>query len=102
MPGSELHEWPDIVRGRKEADIHPGFAYLSHLGHIRKLGGIVHLDQLAIGQQHLILDAGGRSQQVKAVLTLQALLNDLHMEQAQKAAAKAHVQRHGGFGLEHQ
>ena len=37
---------------------------------------------------------------VEIILALQTLLDNLHMEKSQKAAAIAEAQSHGGFGLE--
>ncbi len=50
--------------------------------------------------RHLVDDGRRGGDQVDAELPLQALLDDLHMQQAEKAAAEAETQRHGVFRLE--
>ena len=41
----------------------------------------------------------GRSDEVEAELALQPLLDDLHVEQAEEAAAEAEAERHRALGL---
>ena len=45
------------------------------------------------------LDRGHRGEQLEVVLALQALAHDVHVEQSEKAAAKAEAERVGGLGL---
>ena len=37
--------------------------------------------------------------EVKVIFSLQTLLNDLHVQQSQKATAEAEAERHGGLRL---
>ena len=53
----------------------------------------------AVGERHLVLDARHRRQQLEVVLALQALAHDVHVQQAEEAAAEAEAQRVGGLGL---
>ena len=50
----------------------------------------------------MIVHRGARGNEVKIELALQALLDDLHMQQAQEAHAEAKAERHRGLGLPHQ
>ena len=68
----------------------------ARVGHV---GGVVDLDLLAVGERHLELDRGHRRQQLEVVLALQALAHDVHVQQAEEAAAEAEAERVGGLGL---
>ena len=48
----------------------------------------------------MVNNGGEGGDQIQIELPLQPLLNDLHVEHAQKAAAEAEAQRHGAFRLE--
>ena len=50
----------------------------------------------------MVDNAGQSGNKIQIELPLQPLLNDLHVEHAQKAAAEAEAQRHRGFRLEGQ
>ena len=50
----------------------------------------------------LVDDAGRGGDQIEVELALQPLLNDLHVQKAQEAAAEAVAQGHGGLRLEGQ
>ena len=54
----------------------------------------------AIGQGDLVTDAGSGGDEVEVVLALEALLNDLEMQQTEEAAAEAEAEGDGGFGFE--
>ena len=71
----------------------------ARVGHVR---GVVHLELLAVRQRHVELHRGHRRQQLQVVLALQALAHDVHVQQAEKAAAKAEAERVGGLRLPRQ
>ena len=56
---------------------------------VRPARGIVHFDHAAVGKRDVVAHAGRGGDQVQLVLALQALLDDLHVQQAEKAAAEA-------------
>ena len=60
------------------------------IGHLHRASD---LDPLAASQLHLVADVGGRRQELEAVLALQPLAHDVHVEQAEEAAAKAEPER---------
>jgi hypothetical protein len=66
------------------------------IGHF---GGVLDHQHLAVGAHHLVDHAGRGGDQVLVELALEALLHDLHVQQAQKAAAKAKAQRLADLGL---
>ncbi|MNT46194.1 hypothetical protein D3C72_1828230 [compost metagenome] len=81
---------------------HDGFAHLfdaAGLGHLR---WVFHIDDLAIALDHLVDHTWRGGDQVLVELALQALLHDLHVQQAEEAAAEAEAQRLRHFRLEHQ
>ena len=47
----------------------------------------------AVGQRDLVLDGRCRGDEVQLELALEALLDDLHVEQAKEAAAEPEAQR---------
>ncbi len=69
------------------------------LGRRRHLGGVVHLDAPAVGQLGQVLHARGGGDERQVELPLQALPHDLHMQQAEEAAAEAEAEGAGGLRL---
>ncbi len=61
---------------------------------------VVDFDHGAVGFVDLVADAGSGGDEVEIELALQAFLNDFHMEQAEKAAAKSEAKGDRTFGLE--
>src|ERR1035441_7743405 len=61
---------------------------------------IVDFDHLAIGLRDLVAHAGCGGDQVEIEFALQTFLDDLHVKQAQEAAAEAEAERDGTFRLE--
>ena len=59
----------------------------------RQLGRAIDVDNFFGGRFHFIDYRRRRGNQVKIVLTLQTLLNDFHVQQAEEAAAEAEAQR---------
>ena len=62
-------------------------------------GGVDGLDG-AVGHDDFIGDGGGGLDDFDFVFAFQAFLDDLHVQQAEEAAAEAEAQGVGGFGLE--
>ena len=61
-----------------------------------QLGGVI--DQqlpLAAAEHDLVLAGGGRGDQLQVELTLEALLHDLHVQEAEEAAAEAESESGG-------
>jgi hypothetical protein len=81
-----------LTHGSRISSISPAF------GHLR---GVVDADRPAVVDQHdLVFDRRRRRDQLLAELALEALLDDLHVEQAEEAAAEAEPERDRAFGLE--
>ena len=98
----ELHDGTRVLRRADDLCLEVG---LLNALDARSLGQILRaadIDHLAIGLVHVIVHRGARGNEVKIELALQALLDDLHMQQAQEAHAEAKAERHRGLGLPHQ
>ena len=84
-----------VVLGREDVDCGDRFA---HFGELRRQpGGIVHPADLAAGADDFVNHRRCRRDEVQTVLPFEALLHDLHMQQAEKAAAKSKAQGVRGF-----
>jgi len=59
---------------------------------VGQVGRAIDPDRLAVGQHDLVLHRRRRGDQVQVVLALEPLLDDVHVEQTQKAAAKAEIE----------
>ena len=64
--------------------------------------GLCTIELLAVGERHVELHRGHRGEQLEVVLALQALAHDVHVQQAEEAAAEAEAERVGGLGLPRQ
>ena len=53
---------------------------------------------LAIGPEHVVVDRGRGGDEVQAELALEALLDDLHVQEAEEAHAEAEAQGNGHLG----
>ncbi|CNV17779.1 Uncharacterised protein [Salmonella enterica subsp. enterica serovar Bovismorbificans] len=63
----------------------------------RQLGGAINIDSL-FRRCFYFINHGRRSgDQIQIVFAFQTLLNDLHVQQAEEAAAEAKAQRRGAF-----
>jgi hypothetical protein len=65
----------------------------------RQVGRVVDQLHLAVGLVHPVLDRRGGGDEREVELALEALLHDLHVQQAEEAAAEAEAERTGRLGL---
>ena len=71
----------------------------------RSLGQILwaaDINHLTVSLVDVIVHRRARGNEVQVELALQALLDDLHVQQAQEAHAETKAERHRGLGLPHQ
>ena len=59
------------------------------IGHLLR---IFNLDQAAVGQRHAVANAGRGREQLEIELALEPLLDDLHVQEAEEAAAETEAQ----------
>ena len=86
---AQLHQRPRVV-GRRD-DRHLEERLLDEVDALRvgQLGRVVDLDDLAVGAVHAVLDARRGGDQGEPELALEALLDDLHVQQPEEAAAES-------------
>ncbi len=96
------HDVAHVVVGGDDGHLHVGLLGVLNGAGVRVVVGVVHPHHGAVGFVDVVDDAGQGGHQVQVELPLQPLLDDLHVEHAQKAAAEAEAQGHGGFRLKGQ
>ena len=65
----------------------------------RQLGRIVYFQDLTLGGRHTVHDSGSRRDQGQAVLPLESLLDDFHVQQTEEPAAEPEPEGQRGFRL---
>ena len=96
---AQIHQRAHIILRGVDGDQHKRLAHGGNFGYGRQVGGVIDHDDLAAGFGYFIDYAGRGGDQIQVKLTLQAHLDDFHVQQAQEAAAEAVAQRHAGFGI---
>ena len=86
-----------VGEDRGEDDRLFDFGDFARIGPARR---IVDFDDLAVGRGDFVADAGRGGDEVEVVFALETLLNDLHVQQAEEAAAEAEAESGGAFRLE--
>jgi hypothetical protein len=71
------------------------FVDVHHLG---QLAGVVHVQHLAVGARNDVAHVGHGGDHRHVELALQPLLDDLHVQQAQEAAAETEAERGAALG----
>src|SRR3954447_22087307 len=93
--GRELHERADVLARGDEAELHPGLLDRLDLARVREEGGVVD-DDLAtlVRQLDVVFDRRRRRDEVERELALEALLDDLHVQQPEESAPEPEPERH--------
>ena len=76
-----------------------GSSILRHFVGRRKFRGAVDFHDVPGRGRDAVAHAGRRGDEVDVEFALEALLRDLHVQQAEKAAAETESERHGIFRL---
>ena len=99
---TERHDGADECRGSDDG--RPDIRLLNVVDKclIGKSAGVVHFLHLALLRVAHVADVGHSGDDVHVELTIQSLLHNLHVEQAQKSAAETEAKGHGALGLEGQ
>ena len=95
----QRHHRAHAVLRHVQLHLDDGLADLADAPQVGHLAGVLDLQHRAVVQLHLVDHAGRGGDEVLVELALQALLHDLHVQQAQKAAAEAEAQRLAHLGL---
>ena len=96
---AQLHDIAHIFIGHMDIHLHIRFIQRADAGGVRQFGGVVHFLRVAVRGVHLINDRRRRGDEADLKFAFQPLLNNFHMQQAQKAAAEAEAQGLRGFRL---
>src|SRR5439155_18743802 len=88
------------VLARDHSGIDDRLLDLLDIARIGELGGILDFYHLAVGSGDAVSDAGGGGDQIDIELALEALLDNLEMQQAEQAAAEAEAERNRILRLE--
>ena len=96
---AHIHNGAHKLAGNINIAVRKRLLAVVNQGRIRVIGGIVDLHHGAVGHVDLVDHRGHGGNQIQVVLSLQALLNDLQMQEAQKATAKAKAQGAGRLRL---
>ena len=89
----------EVVLWHEHRDGDDRLANLLDLRQFGELGRVFDVDQAAVTQHYFVDDGRRRGDQVLVELALETLLDDLHMQQAEKPAAKAETERLRNLGL---
>ena len=85
--------------GRQDRGLDVGLADLGDARRVGHVGRVVDRDHGPVGQRDLELHRRHRRHQLEVVLALQPLADDVHVQQAEEAAAEAEPERVGGLRL---
>ena len=99
---AELDDRTDVVHRRDDRCADIGLLDVVDLGGIRETGGIVYLHHVPLSGVDHIGDVGDRGDDGHIVLTVEPLLDDLHMEQPEETAPEAKAEGSGALGGEGQ
>jgi hypothetical protein len=90
---TQFHDWPDIPIRHHDRRLDERLLHRFDGTGVGEVRGIVDPRDLPVGGGDPIAHGGRREQQREIVLSLQALLDDLQMQQTQEPAAIAESQR---------
>jgi hypothetical protein len=76
-----------------------GLAQLVDLVRRRQLRGVVDVNEGAVGASDFVYDSGRARDELQLVFALEALLHDVHVQQAEKTDAESEPQGGRDFGL---
>ena len=81
-----------VLARQEQGDGEEGLLDEVDLGRRRHLGGVVHVDGRPVGQVGDVLDARGGGDERQVELPLQALADDLHVQEAEEPAAETEAE----------
>ncbi len=89
----ELQDVADALVRAKNVSAHDRLADFLDDAWIGQMRGIIDVQGLAARGQDFVNDAGRRGDDVHVVLAPEPFLDDLHVQQTEKAAAKSEAER---------
>ena len=94
---AKLHDVADVFRRRQDAGADERLLALQNFGGVGVIQRGIDLNGLAARLRDAVDDVRRGRDEVEVVFALQALHDDLHVQQAQKAAAEAEAEGDGIF-----
>ena len=94
----KLHDRARELRRADDLRLEVGFLDVINAGDVREVLGAADAHHLAVSLVHVIVDRGARRDEVEVELSLETLLDDLHMEETEEANAEAKAKGHRGLG----
>ena len=96
------HDIADVIGRRDDRHLDVGLLGVLDVRRVGVVVRVVDAHHRAVGLVYLVDDARERGDKVEVKFALQPLLNDLHVQHAEEAAAEAEAQRDRGFRLKRQ
>jgi hypothetical protein len=96
----EAHHVADVVAGADDRGADDRLLDVVDVGGIRHAARGCPPRRRAVVERHAVDDRGVGVDDVEVELAAQALLDDVHVEQAEEAAAEAEAEGHGALGVE--
>ena len=96
---TERHDIADKLVRRNYRDLDVRLVRLGNARNLRIIMRVIDHDNAAVGLDYLINNARKRGDKLQIELALQPLLNYLHMQHSEEAAAEAEAERDGAFRL---
>ena len=95
----EIHDIAHVGRGRDDLRFDHGLLHMVDRARIWHVERIVYLLHGSVLKEHMVDDGGICENQIHIVFAREALLDDIHVEQAEEAAAEARAEGDGAFRL---
>ena len=99
---TQLHNCADIILRHDNRCVYVRLLNVVNNRRVREERRIVDHLHVSVGAEHLINNVRCRRNQAQIIFTLQTLLDNVHMQKSQEAAAEAKAQRRRGLRLEHE
>ena len=99
---AQLHNRADIILRHDNRCVYVRLLNMVYNRRVREERRIVDHLHIAVGAEHLINNVRCCRNQAQVIFTLQALLDNVHMQKSQEAAAEAKAQRCRGLRLEYE
>ena len=87
-----LHDSTHVILRHNNRSLDKWLLDMVDGGRVRQIRRIVHLHHFPIGFVHMVNNTWSRCDKLQIILTLQALLNNIHVKQSQKSATIAEAQ----------
>ena len=97
---NEFEDAADVLLVGEDFGCDHGLADARNALRLRPARGVIDVDHASVGHRDVVPHARRGGNQVQLVFALEALMDDLHVEQSQESTAKAEAQSDGTLRLE--